>query len=251
MGRVDGKAALISGAGNGQGKAEAKLLAQEGAKVAIGDIRDDDGKAVAEEINRSGGEAVFVHLNVTDEDSWIQVIDAVVGAFGKLNVLVNNAGLSGSSQPDLMGTEGWHRIMAVNATGPFLGIKHAIPRMLESGGGSIVNISSTSGLVGSSSPRHPAYNTSKGGVRLLTKGIAAAYATQGIRCNSVHPGIMPPMTTATDTNRDPSTGVFDIVPMRRAGRVEEIAYAVLFLASDEASYITGAELVVDGGMTCV
>ena len=181
-------------------------------------------------------------------------MDEVEAKLGKLNILVNNAGISGSSQDpnDLMGIEGWDNILAVNAKGVFLGCRAAIPRMIDNGGGAIVNISSISGLVGSiRGNSHPAYNASKGGVRLLTKALAARYATQGIRCNSVHPGTLPPMTSAKNRNRDSATGVFDHIPMKRMGTVEEVAYPVVFLASDDASYITGAELVVDGGTTCV
>ena len=247
MGRVDSKVAIVSGAGNGQGKAEAKLLAQEGAKVAIGDLRDDDGKAVAEEINQSGGEAMFVHLDVTNEDSWIQAIDAVVGAFGRLNVLVNNAGLSGSSQADLMGTDGWHKIMAVNATGPFLGIKHAVPRMRAAGGGSIVNVASISAMT--AGELAAAYHASKGAVRSLARSAALQFAAERIRVNTVFPG---PVNTPMlwEAYQPAHVGRFDTEhPMGRMAEPEEIAYGVLFLASDESSYMTGAELVIDGGWT--
>ena len=251
MGRVDGKVVLVTGSGNGQGKAEAKLFAQEGAKVAVADIRADDAGAVAAEINETGGEAISIHLDVTSPESWTSALDELEAKLGKLNILVNNAAISSSSQDDNMGIEGWDRIVGVNAKGTFLGCREAIPRMIENGGGAIVNISSTSGLVGRGVKGHPAYNASKGGVRLLTKAIAARYATQGIRCNSIHPGTMPPMTTAQDQNRDPSASSLQGIPMARMGRVEEVAYAVLFMGSDEASYVTGAELAVDGGMTCV
>jgi len=251
MGRLDGKVALITGSGNGQGRAEANLFAREGAKVAVADIQDADGLRVEAEIKEAGGEATFYHLDVTSPEAWEQVVGQIVATYGKLDILVNNAGVSGSSQEDLMGEEGWDLLMKVNAKGPFLGIRCVVPRMLESGGGSIVNISSTSGIVGGMGARHPAYSASKGGVRLMTKRIASKYAKQNIRCNSVHPGMMPPMTTAKDTNRDAATGIYDRIPMGRSGRVEELANAVLFIASDEASYITGTELIVDGGMTCI
>ena len=251
MGRVDGKVVMVTGSGNGQGKAEAKLFAQEGAKVAVADIRADDAKAVAEEINGDGGEAISINLDVTSPESWKSALDEVEAKLGKLNILVNNAAISSSSQEDTMGIEGWDRIVGVNAKGTFLGCREAIPRMIDNGGGAIVNISSTSGLVGRGVNGHPAYNASKGGVRLLTKAIAARYATQGIRCNSIHPGTMPPMTTAKDQSREPTSSSLQGIPMARMGRVEEVAYAVLFMGSDEASYVTGAELAVDGGMTCV
>ena len=203
MGRLDGKVALITGSGNGQGRAEANLFAREGAKVAVSDMREADGLRVEAEIKEADGEATFFHLDVTSPEAWEQMVDQIVATYGKLDILVNNAGLSGSSQEDLMGEEGWDLLMKVNAKGPFLGIRCVIPRMLEAGGGSIVNISSTPGIVGSMGARHPAYAASKGGVRLLTKAIAARYAKQNIRCNSVHPGMMPPMTTATDTQSRP------------------------------------------------
>ena len=209
--------------------------------------------AVAAEINETGGEAISIQPGRHQALRAGQAaLDEIEAKLGKLNILVNNAAISSSSQDDNMGIEGWDRIVGVNARGTFLGCREAIPRMVENGGGAIVNISSTSGLVGSGESRgHPAYNASKGGVRLLTKAIAARYATQGIRCNSIHPGTMPPMTTAQDQSRDPSSSSLQGIPMARMGRVEEVAYAVLFMGSDEASYVTGAELAVDGGMTCV
>ena len=251
MGRVDGKVALVTGSGNGQGRAEAKMLAREGAKVVVADIRASDADAVAAEINETGGEAIAFALDVTSPESWKAALDETEAKLGKLNILVNNAGISSSSQDDRMGIEGFDRIMDVNAKGTFLGCREAIPRMIENGGGAIVNISSTSGIIGMGLYGHPGYNTSKGGVRLLTKALAARYATQGIRCNSVHPGTMPPMTSAQDQRRDADSPSMQGIPMGRMGEVDEVAYAVLFMASDEASYITGAELVVDGGMTCV
>ena len=204
-GRVDGKVALVTGGGNGMGRAECKLLAQEGARVVIGDIRDADGQRTEAEITEAGGEALFIHLDVTSEQSWQNVVDQAVTRFGKLDVLVNDAALSSSSQNNVSDVEGWDNIMEVNAKGTFLGIKYVIPKMLEGGGGSIVNISSISGLVGGGGVKgHPAYNASKGAVRLLTKAIAARHGKDGIRCNSVHPGTMPPMTSAHPEAREGS-----------------------------------------------
>ena len=253
MGRLDGKVALISGGANGMGKSECAIFAQEGAKVVVGDIRDEDGQAVEAEIKQAGGDAAFVHLDVTSEESWQAAIDAAVARYGKLNVLVNNAGISGSSQGDPMSSQGWDNIMNVNAKGVFLGTKYAIPKMIEAGGGSIVNISSVAALVagGGGPMQHVAYNSSKAAVRLLTKAIAARHGKDGIRCNSVHPGTMPPMTTANPDTREFNVNRLETFPIPRAGRVEEVAYAVLFLASDEASYITGVELPVDGGSTAI
>jgi len=249
MGRVDGKVAIVTGSGNGQGKAEAKLLSQEGAQVVVADIRKEDGKNVAAEINSSGGDAISVSLDVTSEDSWKACIDQAVARFGKLDILVNNAGISSSSFEDTMSVDGFDRLIEVNTRGVFLGIKHALDKMIAAGGGSIVNISSTSGLVGSAGG-HPGYNASKGAVRLLSKAIAVKYGPQGIRCNSVHPGRMPMMISWVQRDQGESADRWlSSTPLRRPGTAEEVAHAVLFLASDDASYITGTELVVDGGYT--
>jgi len=188
-----------------------------------------------------------VALDVTSEAAWQQAIATAVDTFGKLDVLVNNAGISGTFDPDTLSTSAWDRLMDVNAKGVFLGMKHAIPQMEKTGGGAIVNISSVSGFVGQVGI-HMAYNASKGAVRLMTKSAAVQYARSGIRVNSVHPGVLPAMRSSKAT-ADPAfrQKMLAGVPMRREGRVEEVAHAVLFLASDEASYITGTELVVDGG----
>ena len=190
-------------------------------------------------------------LDVTSEAAWQQAIATAVDTFGKLDVLVNNAGISGTFDPDTLSTSAWDRLMDVNAKGVFLGMKHAIPQMEKTGGGAIVNISSVSGFVGQVGI-HMAYNASKGAVRLMTKSAAVQYARSGIRVNSVHPGVLPAMRSSKAT-ADPAfrQKMLAGVPMRREGRVEEVAHAVLFLASDEASYITGTELVVDGGWLAV
>jgi len=245
--RLQGKVALISGAANGMGEAEARLFASEGAKVVVADLMETKGRQIVTDITAGGGEARFVRLDVTSEEDWQEVVGTTVGVFGQLDILVNNAGISGSFDPDIMSTAAWDRLMAVNARGVFLGIKCAAPAMQRAGGGAIVNISSISGFVGQDYI-HMAYNASKGAVRIMTKSAAVQYAKDGIRVNSVHPGIMPPMTTSRGT-ADPTRRAAMIaqVPLGREGRREEVAYAVLFLASDEASYITGTELVVDGG----
>jgi len=243
--RLKEKVALVTGGAHGMGAAEAKLFAKEGARVVVADVRDGDGKAVIDQITSAGGQARFVHLDVTREAEWQQAVAFAVSTFGKLDVLVNNAGISGGIDADLMSTTAYDKLMEINAKGVFLGMKHAIPAMQKAGGGSIVNISSISGIAGQTVV-HMGYNASKGAVRVMTKSAAVQYATQGIRANSVHPGVMPPMLTS---NQNPETRAKLLrgIPMNREGRVEEAAYAVLFLASDEASYITGAELVVDGG----
>jgi NAD(P)-dependent dehydrogenase (short-subunit alcohol dehydrogenase family) len=249
--RLQGKVALITGAAHGMGETEAKMFAKEGAKVVVADVDEAGGQQVVAGIAELGGEAIFVRLDVTREEDWQRAVDAAVARFGKLDILVNNAGISGSSGVDLMDTQAWEQIMAVNARGVFLGMKYAIPAMRRAGGGSIVNISSISGFVGQDYI-HMAYNASKGAVRIMTKSAAVQYAKQGIRVNSVHPGVMPPMRTSRVTaTAEQRQRMLAQVPMGREGRREEVGYAVLFLASDEASYITGAELVVDGGYLAV
>jgi len=249
--RLAGKVALVSGAASGMGQSEATIFAREGAKVIVADILEMEGKQVADKIAAGGGQARFVKLDVTSEAEWDAAVKAAVGAFGKLDVLVNNAGISGTYDTDMLSSAAWDKVMAVNAKGVFLGMKHAIPLMKKAGGGAIVNISSISGFVGQDGV-HMAYNASKGAVRIMTKTAAVQLAGDGIRVNSVHPGFMPPMRTSK-TSADPTwrAKMLGAVPMKREGRVEEVAHAVLFLASDEASYITGTELVVDGGYLAV
>jgi NAD(P)-dependent dehydrogenase (short-subunit alcohol dehydrogenase family) len=193
-----------------------------------------------------------VHLDVTKEDDWKAAIDRTMAAHGGLNVLVNNAGISGSAAEDLYDTALWHRLMDINSTGVFLGMKYGIAAIRKTGGpGSVINLSSISGIVGQSYI-HVGYNASKGAVRLITKAAAAQHGKEGIRVNSVHPGLMPPMRTSGRT-ADPEQRAKTLkgVPLGRAGEVDEVANAILFLASDESSYVTGAELVVDGGWTAV
>jgi NAD(P)-dependent dehydrogenase (short-subunit alcohol dehydrogenase family) len=246
--RLGGKVALITGAAGGMGQSEATLFAKEGARVVVADVLETEGRQVADSL---GGAGRFVRLDVTSEAGWQEAVAATLAAFGRLDVLVNNAGISGTFDPDTLSTSAWDRLMDVNAKGVFLGMKHAIPVMEKAGAGAIVNISSVSGFVGQKGI-HMAYNASKGAVRLMTKSAAVQYARHGIRVNSVHPGVMPAMRTSKAT-ADPAfrERMLAGVPMRRAGRPEEVAYAVLFLASDEASYITGTELVVDGGWLAV
>ena len=202
-------------------------------------------------ITGAGGKAQFVKLDVSSEADWEAAIKTTVAAYGRLDILVNNAGISGTHDPDYQSTAAWDRLMNINAKGVFLGMKHAVPVMRQGGGGSIVNISSISGFVGQDKI-HMGYNASKGAVRIMTKTAAVQFARDGIRVNSVHPGFLPPMRTST-TSADPEwrARMLKAVPMKREGRVEEVAHAVLFLASDEASYITGTELVVDGGYLAI
>ena len=249
MGRLDGKVALISGGAKGQGAVEARLFVREGASVVFGDILDDEGKKLEAELRGAGGHATYVHLDVTRESDWQAAVATAVQTYGKLTVLVNNAGILLRAKIEAMSEAQWDRIMAVNAKGVFLGTKHAIPAMRQAGGGSIVNISSTAGLVGSPGET-AAYIASKGAVRLFTKATAIQHAKENIRCNSVHPGPI-----ATDMIRDmlESPEMLQArmrrLPMGRVGAPEDVAYGVLYLASDESSYVTGSELVIDGGTT--
>lgn len=244
--RLAGKVAIITGAASGMGAATARRFAREGAQVVVADVLEDEGRQVADTIRNAGGDAVFMLLDVTDEANWKSVVDATVAKFGKLDVAVNNAGISGSKVTDTMETEAWHRLMAVNATGVFLGMKFEIPAM-KAGGGSIVNLSSISGNTGQTQI-HFGYNASKGAVRIMTKSAAVQFGKDNIRVNTIHPGLMPPMRTSGAT-ADPvvRAKMLKRVPLGRNGEVDEVANAALFLASDEASYITGAELHVDGG----
>jgi len=245
--RLDGKIAIITGAASGMGAAEARLFAREGATVIATDITEDLGYEVVEEIASAGGKAAFVKMDVTSETEWETVVGDTVRREGRLDILVNNAGFTGSSTEDSMDLGAFDTLMAVNLRGVFLGIKTAIPVMRDGGGGSIVNISSISGNIGQEVV-HLGYNATKGGVRIITKAAAVQNGKDGIRVNSVHPGILPAMRTAKLT-AEPTLRERWIqrIPLGRVGEPEEVANAVLFLASDEASYVSGAELYVDGG----
>ncbi len=248
--RLEGKVALISGGARGMGATEARLFASEGARVILGDILEEHGQQVQAEVAESGGEAVFVRLDVTVESDWRRAVDTAVQRFGKLDILVNNAGIFDRSTVQSQTIESWDRVMGINAKGVFLGTKAAIPAMRDAGGGSIVNISSVAGLTGSI--QATSYNTSKGAVRILTKSTAIQCAADGIRCNSVHPG--PIETTMLDEvflNSEVRAQRETGIPMGRFGTMEDVAKGVLFLASDEASYVTGSELVIDGGLTAI
>jgi NAD(P)-dependent dehydrogenase (short-subunit alcohol dehydrogenase family) len=250
VGRLEGKVALISGAARGLGAAEAALFAREGACVVLGDIRDEPCAAVAESIRQNGGRAASIHLDVTVEDDWQRAVASAEETFGKLNVLINNAGVA--QQPggiEQTTIDEWHRVLDVNLTGTFLGCRSAIPALRRAGGGAIVNTSSVAGLVAS---KAVSYGSAKGGVRLLTKSIAIQYAREKIRCNSVHPGSMD-TEIVRQSIPDPAALAARVqsIPLGRLVQPEEVAYAVLYLASDEAAYVTGSELVIDGGLTAV
>ena len=247
--RLENKVALISGGARGMGAAEARMFAREGAKVVIGDVLEAEGRQVEAQINEAGGECVFVLLDVTQESQWQHAVETAVARFGRLDVLVNNAGIVLRGILEDTSAEDWDKVMDVNAKGVFLGTRAAISEMKKSGGGSIVNISSISGIVGQSDIQ-PVYNASKGAVRIFTKSAATQYAKEGIRVNSVHPGsIDTPM--AGDRLNDPGLQrqANERTPLGRTAHPDEVAYGVLFLASDESSFMTGSELVIDGGAT--
>ncbi len=265
-GRVADKVALITGGASGIGRACAHRLAEEGARVVITDVQDELGDAVVTEITAAcdsatiGGTAEYLHHDVTDERAWIDVIDTVRKRYGRLDVLVNNAGIGIASSIVALSLADWQRQQAINLDGVFLGIKHAIPLMRDGGGGSIINMSSVAGLKGSA--RLSAYNATKGGVRLLTKGVALECAQErwNIRVNSVHPGIIdtPIWTKITAESLqpgnnspgiDPGAMAETAVPTGVLGKPRDIANGVLFLASDDSAYITGTELVIDAGLS--
>ena len=244
--RLKGKVALISGAARGMGAAEARLFAKEDAKVVIGDVLREEGQSVADEINSNGGQALFVSLDVTSEESWQAAIATAEQSFGNVTVLVNNAGILVREELEEGTDPGWDSTMNVNAKGVYLGMKQAVPSMLKAGGGSIINISSISGII---SLGYPAYNASKGAVRLLTKNVAIQYAEQNIRVNSIHPGVINTAMMDGDTRSDDDWD--RLIPLGRFAEPIEVAYGALFLASDESSFMTGSELVIDGGFTAL
>ena len=252
-GRVAGKVALVTGAASGLGAASARRLAAEGAKVMLTDVAADAGHAVADQIEDAGGQAMFEAHDVTSPADWERVVAAAAERFGRLDILVNNAGVSGGPQELMtLELETWRRVLAVNLDGVFLGMRYAGPAIARSGGGSIVNISSILGKVGLAGAA--AYCASKGGVALLTKAAALEWAPLGIRVNSVHPGfIETPMVSGAFQQAENANEMRDMIISRHAlarlGVPREIGDAVLFLASDESSFMTGAELVVDGGYT--
>ena len=249
MERLDDKVAIISGGARGQGAEEARLFAREGAKVLIGDILDEEGMKLEAAIRESGGEAIYAHLDVTKDEDWRKLVNLTESRYGKLDILVNNAGITtGTRGIEETLIEEWAAMMDVNVTGVFLGTKQAIPALRPSGGGSIVNISSAAGIVGIG--RSAAYTASKGAVRLFTKATAIQHAKDNIRCNSVHPGpVNTPFLQELRANPQRLQERASRIPLGRLGTPEDIAYGVLFLASDEASYMTGSELVIDGGIT--
>lgn len=249
--RLEGKVALITGSASGMGDATARTFGAEGATVILTDINDVAGTRIAEEINASGGLAEYRHLDVSSEQSWRETIDLVLARHGRIDILVNNAGISGTLDPDLTSTEFFDQLISVNARSTFLGIKHGVRVMKATGGGSIVNLSSISANIGQLGV-HLGYGASKAAVKSMTRTAAAQFADAGIRVNAVAPGMLPPMQTSRGS-ADPAWRATQIaaVPMKREGKVREVADVVLFLASDESSYVTGVEILVDGGLTAV
>ncbi len=244
--RLKDKVAFISGGARGIGAAIAKLFAREGAKVVIGDVLEEEGRKTETEINETGGESLFLRMDVTSEDEWQQAVASTLARFGKLDVLVNNAGIGGTGKVEDTTVEAWDRVMDVNAKGVFLGTKAAIPELRRSGGGSIINISSQVGLVGTETAS-PQYQASKGAVRMLTKATAIQYADDRIRVNSVHPGpiITPMLETSDDGEMDQI--LLSRIPLKKFGEPDNVAFGVLLLASDESCFMTGSEMVIDGG----
>lgn len=257
MAQLSGKAAIVTGGASGIGEACSEALAREGAAVLITDVDDALGKAVVERITKTGGKAHYLHHDVRDETAWPGVIAEAEKRFGHLDIMVANAGIGILAPIETMTLADWQRQQAINLDGVFLSIKHAIPAMRKAGGGSIVLMSSVAGLRGA--PGLAAYSATKGGVRLLAKSVALEYAADKIRCNSVHPGIIATpiwgkIPTGAEGNRrnapiDPRERAAATVPLMRVGEAQDIANGVLFLCTDAASYITGQELVIDGGMT--
>ena len=253
MRRMEGKSAIVTGGALGIGRATCELLAREGAKVAILDLLDAEGNELADRIRRAGGTARYWRANVARESEIQRVFGEIAGAFGRIDVLVNNAGISGANKPTHELTEEeWDGVQAVNVKGVFFCTKHAVPWMLRAGGGSIVNLSSIYGLIGA--PDVPPYHASKGAVRLMTKTDALLYAKQGIRVNSVHPGFIwtPMVENYLKSQGDVAElrrGLDELHPAGRVGEPEEVAYGILYLSSDESKFVTGSELVIDGGYT--
>ena len=259
--RMGGKTAIISGGASGIGAATARAFAAQGANVVVCDVNEADGQGIADAISADGGEAIFRPLDVIHEAQWSALVEETETKYGQLNVLANIAGVSGRDPNMVVQTsrtagprlgeqtlESWNWIMEVNATGTFLGTKAAIPAMLRAGGGSIINISSICGIVGSHA--NAAYHASKGAVRIFSKSAAVQYAADGIRVNSIHPGFVDtPMTRPAHTNNDLAQSRLGATPLGRFGKPDDIAMGCLYLASDESSWVTGSELVIDGGLT--
>ena len=242
-GRLAGKVAIITGGASGIGEAHVEIFAREGAKVVAGDLQDDLGADVVARVKAAGGEAVYTHLDVTSEESWAACIQCALDTYGSLTTLVNNAGIYHPGGTEEETRDGWDRMIAVNQTGVWLGMKAALPALVASGNGAIVNISSLFGIIGS--PGSFSYHATKGAVRLMSKSTALEYIKQGVRVNSIHPGqIKTPILG--DLTQETMDMIAASIPMGHMGEPADIAYGSLYLASDEAKYVSGTELVIDG-----
>ena len=246
-GRLQGKVALITGAARGQGAEEARVFGAEGASLVITDVRDDQLKELTVELEAAGVPVVSRHLDVASEAEWVSTVQEAESAFGQLDILVNNAGILTMAGVEETTLEQWERIVAVNQTGVWLGMKHAVPAMRRAGGGSIINISSIYGLIGSGAAT--AYQGTKGAVRILTKTAAIQYAPEGIRVNSIHPGVIDTGMVDEEVPSEFRPALIAATPLGRMGQPREVAYGALFLACEESSFVTGSELVIDGGYT--
>jgi NAD(P)-dependent dehydrogenase (short-subunit alcohol dehydrogenase family) len=251
VGRLDGKVAVITGGASGMGMVASRLFAAEGAKVVLTDVADDAGEAVAAEIRLSGGEAAYVHADVAREADAEQMIAAAVDTFGRLDVLYNNAGIMLGDDGSVTSTDEtvWDRTLSINVKGVAFGCKYGVPAMISSGGGSIINVASFVAWMGAATSQ-TAYTASKGAVLSMTREIAVEYARQGVRCNALCPGpIGTPLLAELLSDPGRRQRRFVHIPMGRLGQADELAKAALFLASDDSSYMTGASLIVDGGIT--
>ncbi len=249
-GRVEGKIAFVTGGGSGMGREHALLMAEEGAHLIVSDVNEEGGRQTVADINDKGGQALFINFDVSSESAWQAAVDQAVTTFGRVDILVNNAGIFLVKMIQDTTEQELDRMLNVNVKGVFYGCKHILPAMQKAGGGSIINISSIYGVIGA--PAASAYQASKGAVRLLTKSVAVEYAQYNIRCNSIHPGaIRTPMTAGLMSTDEATKALLASTILRRPAEPREVSYPVLFLASSEASYITGAEIMVDGGYTTV
>ncbi len=247
--RLEGKTAIVTGGASGIGEATTRLFVAEGARVVIADIDDSKGNALERELNQNGKVATYRNFDVTSESRWVEVVDEMMAKWGRLDIVVNNAGMSGAkgraTVEDTI-VENWDTVFAVNSTAIMLGTKTAIPAMRQNGGGSVVNVSSIFGIVGS--PAGAAYHASKGAARTFSKAAAVQYAKDNIRVNSVHPGFTDtPMTLDIHSQKEIRDARLAMTPLGRLGLPKDIAYGILYLASDEAQWVTGIELVIDGG----
>lgn len=247
-GRLDGKAIIVTGGASGIGEACVRIFAAEGARIIFGDVQHELGRAVEADLKREGLAVEYLSLDVTSEDEWKATADACVRRYGKINGLLNNAGISLSAGLETGTRAEWDRTIAINQTGVWLGMRAVMPHLEQAPGGSIVNVSSCYGLIGV--PGFTAYSASKAAVRLMTKSVAMEYGPKGVRCNSIHPGpTLTPLAKSMLKPEDLARYESDL-PLRRMGTPEDIAWGATYLLSDEASFVTGTELIVDGGRTC-